>query len=168
MFKPDWPTVLSSNFGNSVATNQFFLSPPILATLLPQLFFFFFFLLQFSAIATIIPINFFALLFPYNFSNSTILFFSLQFSATPLPQFFFFSSNFRQLHCHKSIFFLTSFLQFRQLHCHKYIFFSLYSNFSNLVATIPIKFFLSSPTISATWLPQLLFPSRPLLLRALL
>ena len=94
MFKPDWPTILSSNFGNSVATNQFFLSPPILATLLPQLFFFFFLLLQFSAIATVIPINFFALLFPYNFSNSTILFFL---------------SNFWQLHCH-NFFFLLQFL----------------------------------------------------------
>ena len=70
--------------------------------------------------------------------------FSLQFSVIPLPQFFFFSSHFRQFHCHKSIFLLffllgCQFLFFSPHFWHAKIpnnFSLLPYNFDNLVAII--------------------------------
>ena len=49
-------------------------------------------------------------------------------------------------------------------------FFFLYSNFGNLAAIIPIKFFLSSSTILTTWLSQFLFfhPGTPIIIWAAL
>lgn len=66
------------------------------------------------------------------------------------------SFNFQQLRYHNFFF-----LQFSTTSLPQIFFFFLYSNFSNLTATIPIKFSLSSPTILATWLPQLPFSSWP-------
>ena len=86
-------------------------------------------------------------IFDNSITTNQIFFFFFNFGnlASTIP--FFFSSNFRpqflQLGCHNSFLFL----QFRQLGCHNSFFLSP----------------LSSPTISATWLPQLLFSFQALL-----
>ena len=54
---------------------------------------------------------------------------------------------------------LINSFNFQQLHCHNFFSFI----FGSFIATIPLKFSLSTPTISITWLPQLLFSLRALL-----
>ena len=90
----------------------------------------------------------------------------LQFLATPLPQFFFYSLPFRQQHCHKSIgtFF---FLLFRQFHCHNFFSSnfqpkSSFLHFRNLAATKKKKFPLIFGNFIATNQLPHFPPSNPL------
>ena len=93
--------------------------------------------------------NFFSFHFGNNIATNQLLqFFFLQFSATSLPKLLLnFSPSFRQLGCHNSPFFFLS--HFWQLGCHNSYFLSPHS-----------------PTISTTWLPQLV-SFQPLFLQAL-